>query len=120
VRPPTADEIAALLQPLPDLDRKIVAGIAALLMADPAQVRDQEQLARTFLQVAVVAHGFDAEDGPATTAHVEQMQEFARLRMRPILNAAVALFVRVADDLAGRPQATLSDARDAVAGYLAR
>ncbi|MBK8100208.1 MAG: hypothetical protein IPK26_24155 [Planctomycetes bacterium] len=66
-----------------------------------------------------MAFGFDGQPGPASSDEVALVQRHAQQRLRPLWNVAVALFVRVAEDLRGKAGPTLDDARAAVAGYLA-
>ena len=120
MRVPSVAELDELLAPLDDRDRKVAGGLTAMLMAEPANLRDAEWQARTFLQVAVVAFGFDGQSGQASSDEVALVQRYAQQRLRPLWNVAVALFVRVAEDLRGQSRPKLDDARAAVAGYLAR
>lgn len=115
---PTPDEVRALIAPFDALDRRVTGGVITLLMRDPERVRDQEWLAERFVEVAVVAHGFP-EDGTATTEDVEVVRTYAESRRRPILNAAIALFVRTAVELtaAGEPP-THERAHEVIRSYL--
>lgn len=115
---PTPEEVRALIDTLDSLDRKVAGGVLTLLMREPEKVRDEEWLAERFVEVAVVAHGFP-EDGTATTDDVEVVRTYAEARRRPILNAAIALFVRTAVELAaaGEPP-THERAHAVVRSYL--
>jgi hypothetical protein len=118
---PSNAEVNDLVRALDDLDRKVVGGLVALWMVEPARVRDREWTAERFVHVATVAHGFDATDGPASTDDVERIRAYANARMPAVLHAALALFVRVADDLRARGGGfSLADAQGLVSGYLAR
>lgn len=119
MRVPSVAEIGELLAPLDDRDRKVAGGLTALLMAEPAGIRDPEWQARAFLQVAVVAFGFDGQQGQASSDDVALVQRYAQGRLRPLWNVAVALLVRVAEDLRDRCRPSLDDARVVVAEYLA-
>lgn len=117
---PTAAEVRQRLQGLDDLDRKVVGGMVALCMTEPGRVRDREWVAERFVQVATIAHGFDAEQGPATTADVERVRDYATARFDQVMQATMALFVRTAEDLqrrGGTP--TFADAQAIVGSYLA-
>jgi hypothetical protein len=118
-RVPTQDEVRQQIQPLDELDRKVLGGMVALLMSEPKRLRDREWVAQQFVQVAVVAHGFAGEGDDASTDDVERVRLYANLRMSVILDATLALFVRVAEDLRGSQGATLEMARGLVHGYLA-
>ncbi|MGE3175582.1 MAG: hypothetical protein AB7O97_23360 [Planctomycetota bacterium] len=123
-QPPTADAVRALIRPLDDLDRKVLGGLIALMIAEPGKIRDQEWLAQSFVQVSVVALGVaeDAEsaDATATDADVERVQQYATARMPDLVLAAASLFVRTAEDLReGDGPATMEAAREIVQGYLA-
>ncbi len=121
-RIPTADEVKALVRPLDQLDRKIVGGLLALLIADPVRIRDREWLSQQFVQLAVVGHGFDRDGGDAAASSddVELVRLYAERRMPDVLAATAAVFVRVADDLRARNGGFgLADAQAAVRGYLA-
>ena len=61
--PPTPDEVRALIAPLVELDRKVLGGLAAVMIAQSDKVRDQEWLSEQFVHLAVVAHGIEDEDG---------------------------------------------------------
>ncbi len=118
-RAPTPDEVRALVQPLDDLDRKVLGGLVALLMSHPGRVRDREWIAEQFVAVATVAHGFDDQGGPATSDDVERIRAYAADRMGRVVGVGLALFVRVAADLHARGAAfTFADAQAAVGGYL--
>lgn len=118
-RVPTQDEVRQQIGPLDELDRKVLGGMVALWMADPRRLRDREWVAQQFVQVAVVAHGFQGEGDAASSDDVERVRLYANLRMAPILDVALSLFVRVAEDLRGTQGATIEQARDLVHGYLA-
>lgn len=118
-RVPTQDEVRQQIRPLDELDRKVLGGMVALLMREPHRLRDREWVAQQFVQVAVVAHGFQGEGDEASTDDVERVRLYANLRMAAILDAALALFVRVAEDLRSTQGATLEMARGLVHGYLA-
>jgi len=120
-RVPSADDVRALVRPLDQLDRKVLGGLLALLMTEPARIRDREWVAQQFVQLAVVAHGFDGGEDAVSSDDVELVQLYAERRMPAILPAMFALFVRVADDLRARGGAfALDDAqalmRDSLAG----
>lgn len=118
-RPPTPSEVRALISPLDELDRKVLGGIVALMMASPGNVRDPEWLSEQFVNTAVVAHGFEG-DAEASTEDVQAIQDYARARMPDITLAAASLFVRIAEDLreSGSPL-TLEAAKAVLQGYLA-
>lgn len=116
---PTPDELRAKIRPLDDLDRKVLGGMVALWMAEPTKLRDQEWTAQQFVHVATVAHGFDAEQGPASSEDVERVQGYARTRMADVLRVGLALFVRVAADMQAREGGfDFDDAQECVRGYL--
>ncbi|HEB53257.1 MAG TPA: hypothetical protein ENI87_08395 [bacterium] len=118
-RVPTPDEVRALVQPLDELDRKVLGGLLALWMSEPARVRDREWTSQAFVQVATVAHGFDAEDGPATTEDVERIRRYAAEHMQRVVRVGLSLFVRVAHDLQDRAGGFgLDSARECVRSYL--
>jgi hypothetical protein len=116
---PTPAELGELLRPLDNLDKKVLGGLVASWMAEPARVRDREWTAQTFVQVATVAHGFDGEQGPATSGDVERIRVYAQECMDRVVRVGLALFVRVAADLRERGTGfTFADAQAAVVGYL--
>jgi hypothetical protein len=96
---PTPDEMHAMMRPLGDLDRKVLGGLVAVWMADPSKVKDREWTALQFVHIATVAHGFDQEEGPATSEHVATIRDYAAGHMEQVLRVAFALFVRVAHDM---------------------
>jgi hypothetical protein len=116
---PTADEVRALVRPLDDRDRRVLGGLVLLMVREPARVRDQEWLAERFVEVAVVAHGFAADEEHATSEDVAVIEGYAKARMRLVVNAAVALFVRTADELRARGGSySLADAHAVVRSYV--
>lgn len=114
---PPAD-VRALVAPLDEVDRKVVGGLCAWMMAEPTRVRDREWLAQRFVEVAVVARGGD-DASAATTEDVELVRSYAATRMPGLVVAATALFVRTAEDLkaSGEP-ITMERASAIVRGYL--
>jgi hypothetical protein len=118
--PPTADEVRAMIRPLTAVDRKVIGGITAWMMAEPQRVRDREWIAQRFVEIAAqaIAGAAPDEDG-ATTDDVEQVRAFAQTRMPDLMAAATAVFVRTADDLRlqGGP-VTMERASAIVRGYL--
>lgn len=116
---PSKEQMQAMVQPLSDLDRKVLGGLVALWMAEPDKVKDREWTAQQFVHVATVAHGFDGSEGPATTEHVETIQAYARDRMEAVVKVGFSLFVRVAMDLQERGGGfNFDDAQAAVRQYL--
>jgi hypothetical protein len=116
---PTPEEMRAQLAPLDPIDRKVLGGMVALWMAEPTKIRDQEWTAQQFVHVATVAHGFDAEEGPATTEEVERVRSYAQTRMDDILRIGLGLFIRVAQDMQGREGGfSYEDAQERVRSYL--
>lgn len=121
---PTPDELRALIAPLDARDRKVLGALAALMMSEPDRVRDREWLDQHFVEVAVFAHGFDGEEdgGPGAASApdaVEQVRAYAAARSLPVLNAAVALFVRTAAELqAASAPPSMEAAQAIVRGYL--
>ena len=124
---PTPEEVRALIAPFDARDRKVLGGVVALLMSEPGRVRDLEWLNERFVQVATFAHGFDQEAGgggyapPPDTGEdaVAMVRGYAEQRRRPILNAAIALFVRTAEELkSGAAPPSMEAAQKIVSGYL--
>lgn len=117
-RVPSPTEVRALVAPLDEQDRKVLGGLCAWMMAEPARIRDREWLAQRFVEVAVVARCED-DGASATTADVELVRSYAATRMPDLLVTAVALFVRTAEDLRseGIP-ATMERANAIVRDYL--
>ncbi|MBL8752164.1 MAG: hypothetical protein JNK15_02590 [Planctomycetes bacterium] len=116
---PSPEDLLARLRSLDELDRKVTGGMVALCIAAPDRLRDREWMAQRFVHVATVAHGFDAEDGPATDADVERIRAYAQARMDAVLTATLLLFVRTAEDLRLRGGSfTFADAQQVIAGYL--
>ncbi len=116
---PTPDDVRARLRALDEFDRKVTGGLVALCMTMPEKVRDREWMAERFVHVATVAHGFDAETGPATDADVERMRAYATTHVEAVLAATLLLFVRTAADLQQRGGPfSLSEAQQIVASYL--
>ncbi len=119
---PTPEEVRELIAPFDARDRKVLGGVVALLMSEPARIRDGEWLNERFLQVATFAHGFDEEGGAEVaggTDAVELVRGYAEQRRRPILNAAIALFVRTAEELqAGGSPPSMEAAQQIVSAYL--
>ena len=116
---PTSDEMRAQLAPFEPTDRKVIGGMVALWMAEPTKIRDQEWTAQQFVHVATVAHGFDAEEGPATSEEVERVRSYAQTRMDDILRVGLALFIRVAQDMQRHDGGfSYEDAQERVRSYL--
>ena len=116
---PTPEEVRAQIAPLDDLDRKVLGGMVAVWMAEPKRIRDQEWTAQQFVHVATVAHGFDGEDGPASSEDVERVRGYAQQRMDDVLRVGLGLFVRVATDMQARAGGfNFEDAQECVRGYL--
>ena len=119
-RPPTAVEVRELLRPLDELDRRVLGGLVAMLIAEPARCRDREGLAQCFVQLAVVASSDDADPAQATSEDVERIRRYAEARHRPVVNAALALFLRIAEDLRVSKSKPTPDAAKAIlVAYLA-
>lgn len=117
---PSPDDVRQRLASLDELDRKVVGGMVALCMAEPGRIRDREWIAERFVHIATIAHGFDAEHGPATTEDVERFRLYAQARMNDVMQATLLLFVRTAEDLRTRGgPADLAVARVIVCSYLA-
>ena len=118
--PPTPEEVRALVRPLDDRDRKVLGGLVALMIREPGEVRDPEWLAERFVEVAVVAHGFQNDEEHATTEDVQTIERYAKDRMPALVHAAMALFVRTAEELrATHERYTFRDAQEIVARYVA-
>lgn len=116
---PTNDEMHAMMRPLDDLDRKVLGGLVALWMSEPSKIKDREWTAQHFVHVATVAHGFDTNDGPATSEHVEVIRTYAQERMETVIRVGFALFVRVAQDMQERDGGfSYENAQDCVREYL--
>jgi hypothetical protein len=116
---PTPEEMRALLGPMDELDRKVLGGLVALWMVDPSKVRDREWTAQHFIQVATVAHGFDAEGGPATSEDVERIREYAQGHMAKVVRVGLSLFVRVAQDMQQKEGGfSYENAQECVRSYL--
>jgi hypothetical protein len=116
---PTKDEVHVMLRPLADLDRKVLGGLVALWMSEPSKVKDREWTAQHFVHVATVAHGFDSNDGPATSEHVEVIRSYAQASMDTVIRVGFALFVRVAQDMQEREGGfSYENAQECVREYL--
>ena len=117
---PTQAALRAVIGQLDALDRKVLGGLVTLMIHEPTRIRDREWMAERFVQVAVVAHGFDQAGADDATAGVAVIEGYGRLRMGAIVRTALALFVRTAHELEARTGSpTIDDARDVIAGYLA-
>jgi hypothetical protein len=118
-QPPTADEVRALIAPLDATDRKVLAGLVLAFMAEPTKIRDEEWRSEAFVHLALVAHGHQDDGSPATTEDVERIRTYAQARRTDIMNAAVALFVRIAEEVRDREGGfTFADVKKIVADYL--
>ncbi|MCB9879998.1 MAG: hypothetical protein H6835_20595 [Planctomycetes bacterium] len=121
---PTPDETRALVRPLDELDRKVLGGLVAVWMAEPGRIRDREWTSQQFVQIAIVAHGFDAADAAgapvgATSEDVERIRSYAQQHMERVVRVGFALFVRVANDLQQRAGGfTYENAQQCLRGYL--
>ncbi len=115
---PTPEQVRDLVQPLDELDHKVLGGLVALMIAEPTKVRDPEWMSERFVQVTVVALGAGDNEASATDQDVERVREYATRRMPDLMLAAAWLFVRTAEDLRGRPGYTFDDARAVVRSYL--
>lgn len=121
---PSPDEMRARIAPLDDLDRKVLGGLVAVWMAEPGRIRDREWTAQHFVQIATIAHGFDAaaaagEPAAATSDDVERVRRYAQQRMEQVVRTAFALFVRVAYDLRELPDGfTYANAQECMRRYL--
>lgn len=121
---PTAEQVRELVQPLDELDRKVLGGLMAVWMAEPTRIRDREWTAQHFVQIATVAHGFEAADEAgeqvaATPEDVERIRQYARANLERLVRVGFSLFVRVAHDLQQRPDGfTFENAQQCLRGYL--
>lgn len=102
---PTPEDVRRALAPLDVRQQKIVAGLLALVMREPARVREREWMAERLTQVTLLAGEFEA-DTPAEGVRV--VQEYLRLQAETLLNATLLLFQRVGLDLAPRAAAGFS------------
>lgn len=108
------------IRQLDELDRKVLGGLVTLMIREPTRIRDREWMAERFVQVAVVAHGFDQSSAGDAMEGVARIEGYGKQRMGTIVRTALALFVRTAHELEERAgPTTLDDARDVIASYLA-
>ncbi len=112
---PSRDELRCELANLDATQKKLVGGVLAVLFQRPERIRDREWLVEQFTQVVLLA----ADEGGlgeklAATQHAHQgvdvVQEYVRRNIDRVLNACIALFVHVADDVRGAEGATATDA----------
>ncbi len=117
---PTGGDLQAMLRALSAMDRMIVGGVTAWMMAEPQRVRDREWIAQRFVEIAAQAiTGAAPEENAATTDDVERVRAFAQTRMPDLITAATALFVRTAEDLQQQGGAvTMERANAIVRDYL--
>lgn len=121
---PSVDEMRELVRPLGPLDRKVLGGLLAVWMTEPGRIKDREWTSQHFVQIATIAHGFEAADEAgetvqATPADIERIRSYAQQRMESVLRVGFALFVRVAVDLQQQQGGfTFENAQDCVRGYL--
>lgn len=97
---PTPEEVRLALASLDTRRQKIVAGLFAAMIREPARVRDREWIAQQLAEIAVLAGEFEA-DSP--DAGVRAVQEFLQESAEELLSSSYLLFQRVGMDL--EPQA---------------
>lgn len=110
------------IQSFDPLTQKVVGGVAMAMIAAPNSVTDREFLAETLTKVAAKAHGLpDPASEPQTPEQIEGLRTWILAHRDSVLDAAFAVFVLSAEDLAGSPVGELSPERAAAAAlvYLA-
>ena len=115
---PSPEEVRQALAHLDARRQKIVAGLFAVMIKDPARVRDREWIAENFTRLAVAAHGFD-ESGEVDE-EVQTIQRFVQLSMNQVLDVAFPLFAQVAAELSaekGPGKFSLDDACQRALSY---
>lgn len=73
--------------------KKIVGGLMAVMFKNAEQVRDPEWMCEQFVQIALLAGGFE---------DVENVRSYAREHITPVMDACYMLFQAVGEDLAPR------------------
>jgi hypothetical protein len=117
--PPTVESVRAMLAPLAATDRKILGGVCAWMMAEPQRIRDREWISQRFVEVCGVALGAGDDGDAATTDDVERIRAFVQTRMGDLMAAAMAVFLRTAEDLrTGGGPVTMERASAIVKSYL--
>ena len=74
--------------------QKIVGGLVVIMMRDSERIREREWLLENFTVLAAKAKGL-------SEAQTQELQAFVQAERDGALNAAFALFLRVAADLEG-------------------
>lgn len=96
---PTAGDVRRSLAALDVARQKIVAGMLAVMIREPARVRDREWMAERLTEMVVHGAGLEA-DSPGDG--VRAVQEYLHVHAGELLAASLLLFQRVGLDLAPR------------------
>ena len=83
-----------------DTDRRVLGGLTLLMVAESHRVKDREWIAERFVQLAILAHGFETESPPQED--IAAVQRYAHERMDQVVNTAFGLFIHTAETLKGR------------------
>ena len=119
---PTRAALRESIATFDPLTQKVLGGVVMAMIAAPDQVTDREFLAETLTKVAAKAHGLpDPSAEPQTAEQTATLRAWIHAHRDAVLDAAFAVFVRSAEDLAGSPVGELTPERAAAAAlvYLA-
>lgn len=112
------ERVRRSLSALETREQKIVAGLFALMIREPARAREPEWISEQLAQVTAMAGDF-----PADTPHagVTAVQNYLEAHAESLLRHAYLLFQRVGLDLAPRAAEGFGhdDAIEVALGYLA-
>jgi hypothetical protein len=98
---PTPADVRQALADFDDTRQKIVAGMLAVMVKHPQQVRDREWIARQLTELTLAAAEFEADtpqDG------VKAVQGYLQANAEGLVTASLLLFERVGLDLAPRAE----------------
>lgn len=114
---PTPDDVRRALADFDTPRQKIVAGLFAVMIRSPDQIRDREWIARQLTEVVLLAGEFEAD---TPDEGVRAVQAFLHANAEELLQASYLLFQRVGLDLASRAKEGFDykDAMQIAVGYL--
>ncbi len=102
---PTPETVRAALADFDPCHQKIAMGMLAVMIREPARVRDREWMAQRLAEIALLAGDFEAG---SPQEGVTAVQDFLRAHSPVLLEASFLLFQRVGLDLAPRVAAGFS------------
>lgn len=96
---PSREDLRRDLSTFDEVQKKAAGGMLAVMFASPGRIKDREWMSEQFTQVALLTGQFEE----AEHAHegIVVAQAWIQSNITSVLNACFALFVHVAEDMAG-------------------